>query len=113
VHLETWTAVETEIDRIISQSVDEPFDQSTIANIREFVMFAREHCPVPEIGKGYWSTVCFSWKTTPPLDVEVFGDRFEVYRFYDGRTDIRHVKHSAGGPFPQELVVDLPSRDSN
>src|SRR5919109_2135694 len=101
MQLENWTAVEAEIDRIISRSTDEPFDQSTVANVREFVRFASEHCPVPKVGKGYWSTICFSWGTTPPLDVEVFGDHFEVYRFYDGRTDTRHVRHTAGSPFPQ------------
>jgi hypothetical protein len=113
MRLDSWTAVEAEIDRIIKGSGEKPFDQSTIANIREFVRFAREHCPVPEIAKGYWSTIRLSWTTTPPLEVEVFGDRFEVYRFYDGRTDISEVRHIPGTPFPQDLAADLPGRDSN
>lgn len=107
--MNNWTDVEAEIARIIGDNAEEPFEQSTIANVSEFVTFAREHCPVPEVGKGYWSTIRFSWNT-PPLEVEVFGDRFEVYRFYDRRTDIREVKHAPGSPFPQEVVVDLPRR---
>jgi hypothetical protein len=108
-----WKAVDAEIERIITASVEKPFDSNTIANVREFVSFAREHCPVPEVGKGYWSTICFSWETTPPLEIEVFGNRYEVYQFYDRRTDIREVKHIPGSPFPPELAAALPSRNSN
>jgi hypothetical protein len=108
--VDSWAAVEAEINRIASQSVDEPFDPDTLANVRKFLEFASKHCPVPEVGKGYGSTVRFSWKATPPIEVEVFGDRLEIYRFYDGRTDIRQVGCSAGGDLPQELVADLPSR---
>ncbi len=108
-----WTAVDIEIDRIIIGSVAEPFDSNIIANVRDFVNFARENCPVPQVGRGYWSTICFSWQTTPPLEIEVFGDRFEVYRFYDGHSDIKEVAHARGSPFPPELVIDLPSRSSS
>lgn len=112
MQLDNWTAVEAEIARIIEGSAEEPFDQNTIANIGEFVRFAREDCIVPEIAKGYWSTICFSWER-PPLEIEVFGDRFEVYRFYDRRTDIREIRHTPGSPFPQELAADLPRRGPN
>ncbi len=108
-----WTAIETEIDQIVMKSVKEPFGASTIANVRDFVNFARGNCPMPQIDKGYWSTICFSWETIPPLSIEVFGDRFEVYRFSDGRTDIWHVTHTPGSPFPQELAIELPRLNSN
>lgn len=112
MRLETWTAIEAEIDRIIRESVEEPFDQGTITNIRELVRFARANCPVPEIGKGYWSTIRFTWKT-PPIEIEVYDDRFELYRFHDGRTDIREVRHAPGSPLPPELAANLPRRDPN
>lgn len=110
---DSWTTVETEIDRIIERSAGQPFDESTIANVREFVSFARDNCPVPEVGKGYWNTICFSWNTIPPLEVEVFGSRFEICRFCDRRADIREVKHTPGSPFPPELAAELPSRHPN
>jgi hypothetical protein len=112
MQLDDWAAVEAEIDRIVSRSVEQPFNESTVANVGEFVSFARDNCPVPEVGKGYWSTIRFSWQTTPRLEVEVHGDRFEFYRFYDGRTDIREVKHTPGTPLPQEVAADLPNRNS-
>ena len=112
MQLDNWTAVEAEIDRIVERSVEQPFDENTILNVREFVSFARDNCPVPEVGKGYWSTIRFSWQTTPPLEIEVHGDRFELYRFFDGRTDIRDVKHTPGSPIPQEVVAGLPNRNS-
>jgi hypothetical protein len=110
---DNWTAVDVEIDRIITGSVEEPFAPSTIANVREFVTFARANCPVPQIAKGYWSTICFGWETIPPREIEVFGDRFEVYRFYEGRSDIEAIAHAPGSPLPPELVAYLPRRNSN
>src|SRR5690606_12998023 len=88
----SWTSVEAEIDRIISGSAEEPFDADTVANARELVRYARGHCLVPEIGEGRMRTIRFSW-SMPPLEVEVFADRFEVYRFHDRRTDIKEIRH--------------------
>jgi hypothetical protein len=50
---------------------------------------------------------------TPPLEIEVFADRFEVYRFHDQRTDIKEIRHAPGSPLPRELTSDLPTRDAN
>ena len=110
---DSWTAVDVEIDRIFTGSVEEPFSPSTIANVHEFVSFARANCPVPQIAKGYWRTICFGWESIPPLEIEVFGDRFEVYRFYEGRSDIEAIAHAPGSPLPPELTAYLPRRNSN
>jgi hypothetical protein len=107
---DSWPAIEAEIERIIRVTVEEPFDRDTIANAHELLRFARERCPIPSINKGKWSTICFSWDH-PALEVEVFGNRFEVYRFYDRRTDIKEVRHTPGNTFPQGLAAELPSRD--
>jgi hypothetical protein len=105
-----WTAVEAEINRIIAESVS-PFASETIANVGDFLKFVRGRCPVPKISKGYWSTISFTWHTTPsgPLEIEIFGDRIEIYRFYDRRTDIRHVAHVPGEPLAPELIAELPA----
>ena len=105
-----WTAVEAEINRIITGSVA-PFASGTVANVGDFLTFVRARCPVPKVGKGYWSTISFTWKTTPSgaLEIEIFDDRFEVYRFYDRRTDIRHVARMPGEPFPTQLIPELPT----
>jgi hypothetical protein len=108
--LTDWLHVEQEIGRLIAETVDEPFGQNTIANARQLVDFARDRCLVPEVGKGHWSTFRFTWDVTPPIEVEVFGDRFEFYRFFDGRTDILEIKHVTGAALPKELVIALPDQ---
>jgi hypothetical protein len=104
-----WKAVEAEVERLISETVEDPFDCSTITNARELLLFARDRCPVAEVGRGYWSTFRFSWDTTPPVEVEVFASRFEFYRFYDGRTDIEEISHFPGEPLPERLIALLPT----
>jgi hypothetical protein len=104
-----WSDVEAEIKRIIASS-REPFDPDTIAQVADLMSFMRPRCPVPEVAKGYWSTIRFMWDNAMPgpLEIEVFGDRLEVYRFFNGRTDIQHVAHVPGAPFSAELAAELP-----
>jgi len=104
-----WLAVETERDRLVLETVDEPFERGTIENARQLVVLGRDHCPVPDVGKGYWSTFRFTWGTTPPIEVEVFRDHFEFYCFHDDRPDIVEIAHVAGDALPAELVARLPS----
>jgi hypothetical protein len=63
----------------------------------------------PKITKGYWETIILSWDIQPKgFEVEVFGDRLELYRFDDRRTDIKNVAHRAGEAFPTTLLAELP-----
>jgi hypothetical protein len=69
MQLDSWTAIELEIDRIIDGNGDgAPFDKDTVDSVRDFVAFAREKCPVPEVGRGYRSAIRFSWSTRPPIE---------------------------------------------
>jgi hypothetical protein len=106
-----WKAVEAEIERLIRESVKDPFEGGTITNARQLLGFARDRSPVAVVGKGFWSTFRFSWSTTPPVEIEVFADRFEFYRFYDGRTDIEEISHHCNGPLPERLIVQLQTSD--
>jgi hypothetical protein len=45
-----WVAIEAKIDRIIAES-SEPFGLRTVANVKDFLMFVRDRCPVPEVEK--------------------------------------------------------------
>lgn len=100
-----WSGVEARIEKIVAES-PEPFAPATVQNALEFAALARSICPAPdEIAKGYWPTISISW---PNLEFEIFDDRIEVYRFGEGRTDIRHDAHSPGSPFSAALIADLP-----
>ena len=106
-----WQTVEAEIERIISAENQKPFTLETIAQARDFLQAVRDRCPVPDqVCKGYWSTIIFSWPTAPRgFDIEIFADHVETYRFFGGRTDIRHFAHRPGDPFPPELMSELPT----
>ena len=103
--LTDWRRLEDELDAIAACS-GATFDPETITNAREFLALVRERSPVPEIAKGYWSTFRFSWVA---LEFEVFADRVEIYRFYDGRTDIQHHSHNPGEPFSTDIIQALPA----
>jgi hypothetical protein len=100
-----WRAIDAQMERIILAEDKEPFGRDVISQARDFLQVIRDRCAVPAVGKGYWNTIIFDWG---PLQVEVFGDRFELYRFADRRTDIRHVPHRLGEPLPPELISELP-----
>jgi hypothetical protein len=100
-----WPGVETEIDRIITDS-NNGFTADTIAQVNDVVELLRNRLPVPDVAKGYWSTISLCWQGES-LEIEVFGDRVEVYRFYVGRTDIKTFAHKAGEAFPAELLREL------
>jgi hypothetical protein len=108
--MDSSQAVEAEMERLISTERQEPFAPVTIAQARDFLRAVRDRCTVPdEVCKGYWSTIIFSWPTAPRgLDIEIFGDRLELYRFDDKRTEIRHFAHTPGEPFPPDLIAELP-----
>ncbi len=105
----SWQDVEAEIRHIVTGS-SEKFSRDTLVQVSDFVMLARECCPVPDnVGKGYRATLSLYW-AAESFEVEIFADRLELYRFFGGRTEIRHVEHVAGSPFPQELAAELPKR---
>lgn len=111
IPISDWQSVEAEMEQVISgENVARPFATETIAQARQFLEIIRDRCPVPdEVGKGYWSTIIIDWPTAPRgFQVEIFEDRVETYRFYDGRTDIRHFAHAPGEPFPPDLLAELP-----
>ena len=104
-HASDWKAVQETVSRTISESSD-PFDPTTVANVRDLIDACRELCPAPNsTAKGYWSTICFFWDN---LEVEVCEDHYEFYRFKQGETDIEHFDHTCGASFPTGLMNLLP-----
>ena len=103
-----WPAVETEISRIIADS-KEPFDDDTISNARDLVAFLQGRCSVPRVSKGYWSSISLQWKETSsgPLEIEVFEDRLEVYRF-EPTFGVWYEDHKSGQPFSPSFEAELP-----
>jgi hypothetical protein len=102
---QNWGEVEQSISQSIAGS-PVPFDPATISNVRDLLGVICTLCPVPiGTGKGYWSTICISWKG---VEVEICDDHYELYRFTDGRTDIEHFDRVAGSDGPADLLNQLP-----
>lgn len=100
-----WAGVERSIARAIAGSVV-PFDPATISNVRDLIFVIRTRCTIPEgTGKGYWSTVCISWKG---VEVEIFNDHYELYQFAPGPFGIEYFERVSGSDVPAELVNKLP-----
>ena len=88
------------------------YDAVTIRNLDDLLALVRSAGgPAPQVGPGYWPTFSVGWENAPEaenLEIEVFGDRYEVYRFHDGRTDIGHYERAPGEPIPEAVVSELP-----
>ncbi|MER9239843.1 hypothetical protein [Mesorhizobium sp. M0633] len=104
--MDRWTVIREQIATIVAQS-EEPFEPETIQNAYDFVALTQTHCPPPAgIGKGYRPTFCIWWND---VDFEIAADRIEFYRSGEGHTDIHEHLRSPGEPFPEGLIIDLPS----
>ncbi len=107
--LQNWSAVEKEIDAIVALS-NETFDPATLANVRDLLVECKGYSRLPSgAGKGYWSTIILWWSN---LEIEVFDDRFELYRFEDQETKIWYSDHIPGTPLSSSLKEDLRSYTS-
>jgi hypothetical protein len=105
-HSDTWEAVEAEAERLIVEHTA-TLDAEAVLQSREFLRFIRGRTPVPEVGAGYWRrSLRVTW---PDLEVEVFDNRLEVYRFPDRKVDIRYFARVPGEPFAADVVTELES----
>jgi hypothetical protein len=100
-------AAEQKIQHIATTS-SKPFEKDTLSQAEELLRCLCDGYVLPDVGRGYWPTFCFSWNTHPPIQIEIFADRFEFYRMHDGRTDIREFFHKLGEPIASELLLELP-----
>jgi hypothetical protein len=104
--LQNWSAVEREIEAIVAPS-GETFGAATLANVRDLLVHCKAHSRLPDgVGKGYWSTIILWWSN---FEIEVFGDRFELYRFEGQETKIWYSDHVPGTPLSSSLREDLRS----
>ncbi len=109
---EPWARVEREIADIEAKRPGE-YDDATRRNLRALLDFVRcSGRPAPDVEPGYWPTFNVSWTDLPEarnLVIEVFDDRYETYRSYDGRTDILHHDYVGEGDPPPGVVDELPA----
>ena len=102
--------MEAEAAAIIGERPEE-YDAATRQNLAELIHLVRSTGrPVPLLSPGYWPTFCITWEIegSKNLEIEVFDDRYEVYRFFDGKTDIWYEHHKPGEAVSSEFLCELP-----
>lgn len=105
-----WARTEARIAAIKNERPNE-YDEATLQNLTELLELLRAtHRPLPAIAPGYWPTFLLTWETERAfnLEIEVFGDRYEIYRFFDGATQIWDELHIAGEFLSSEFLAELP-----
>lgn len=110
-----WPAVDTAVSASVAQRPDE-YDPATLAVMSDLLAFLRSTGrAAPDVSPGYWPTFCLSFNApgAENLALEVFGDRVEVYRFHDGRSDIWYEMHEPGGDFSAAFADEIPIANPN
>ena len=99
-----WESVRLAVDSVLSAQL-ERFEPSTLANIRDVLSVCERLTKTPDgVKKGYCPTVVLWWGK---FELEVFGDRVEVYRFHDKDTEIWYEEHTPGEPFTPRFLAEL------
>ena len=100
----SWSEVGIQVDRVCSENAE--ISGRTIGNAKALIAFSESHYPVAEdIGPGYWRrSISFSWLEPFSAEVEVYEDHYEFYRFFIGRTEIRHIDVNSDQPLPDALI---------
>lgn len=102
-----WESVEQAVTQLVHGRPD-LFAPAIVANVQELVAACHSRCSVPSgVGKGYWDTVSISWAG---VEIEVFEDRYELYRFGQGDTKIEYFDHVPGTEVPLSLLSQLSSK---
>ena len=105
-----WDRVQSEASAIVGERPAE-YDAATRQNLTQLIDLLRTtRRPAPELVPGYWPTFRVTWVAPgcENLEIEVFGDRYEVYRFFEGKTDIWDEDHQPGGSFSAAFLAELP-----
>jgi hypothetical protein len=105
-----WAGVEAETAAIINARPEE-YDPAIRQNLAELLdLLKATNRPAPDISLGYWPTFRITWdlEGSKNLEIEVFDDRYEVYRFFDGKTDIWYEHRGPGDPISPAFLAELP-----
>jgi len=105
-----WAAVDTAVADCVSQRPGE-YDPATPAVMSDLLAFLRSSGrAVPDVWPGYWPTfrVSFNAPGAVNLELEVFSDRIEVYRFNDRLFDVWDELHEAGEDFSAAFAREIP-----
>lgn len=97
-----WGRIGARVERVAAEAA---IPARTVAHARGLVARAAGHWPAPDaVQPGYWPTLCLTW---PAVEIEIHDDRFELYRFRPGATEIREWRCGPDAPAPETLDAVL------
>jgi len=102
--------VKAEVELIV-QARPTQYDSATIDSLTDLLdLLVATNRPAPSVTPGYWPTFCLTWNVdgTDNLEIEVFSDRYEVYRFFQEKTDIWYEPRGSDGSFSARFLSELP-----
>ena len=105
-----WAETNRAVAEVIAER-PEGYAAMVIQNLDDLLRYLRStNRPAPAVSPGYWPTFCLTWAVEEArnLEIEVFEDRYEIYRFFDGNTDIRHEPHMPGDELSVGFEAELP-----
>lgn len=110
----SWAGVEQTIEDVVAERPDEYGSEVRAAMADLLALMERINSARPYIGPGYWPTFVLNFDEPgfENLQLEVFGDRIEVYRFTDQLFDVREEKHVPGEGFSEAFIRDLPTSNA-
>ncbi|KQQ14608.1 hypothetical protein ASF53_08205 [Methylobacterium sp. Leaf123] len=93
-----WQRIGAAVERVAAEAA---IPVQTIAHAHGLVAHAAGRWPAPDaVQPGYWPTLCLTW---PAIEIEIHDDRFELYRFGPGATQIREGRCGPDAPAAETL----------
>jgi len=109
--IEDWARVKRAVAEVIAARPSE-YAASVVRNLDDLLAHIQQsNRPAPSILPGYRPTFLVEWEVEEAmnLQIEVLDDRYEVSRFFDGRTDIWYEPHARGAAFSDQFIAELPN----
>lgn len=106
-----WAQVKQAVAKVVAARPD-GYAPSVVRTLDDLLAYVeRTDRPAPSVLPGYWPTFLVEWEAQEAsnLQIEVFDDRYEVSRFFDGKTDIWYEPHAPGSSFSDAFIAELPN----
>jgi hypothetical protein len=103
----SWETVKDEIASVVANPSRDgkAFSPETVAQAEDLASKLSKDWPKPNVGRGYWPTITFSWGKM--LEIEIFADHLEVYHFKYDPMKINYFYRSPGEMLSVDLVTAL------
>lgn len=100
-----WTAFRGEIEARMMEG-PRSLSADTAENLRDLISYLEDRAVPPRLSRGSHDSMGLRWDDHDrrPLEIVVFGDRFDVYEYNGGTKRIRLIEHDVGYPLPDELL---------